>query len=82
MEIGVIEKEVPFPKANSIIRYPWLHMKKGDSVLIKPTNEGECICMLSCKVGSAARSYGQATGKEFKTLVSPHEGGVRVWRIN
>jgi hypothetical protein len=55
-------------------------MEVGDSVLIK-ADKGQRLYRLKQKVGSAARYYGEKTGKRFQALLDHDNDGVRVWRI-
>jgi len=80
MEVGKIEKNVPFPEVHSKFRFPWPEMEVGDSVLIC-TGEKEKVDMLKRKVKGSARYYGVKTGKKFRSLVNRDEIGVRVWRV-
>ena len=71
---------VPIQIVHSKVKYPWLDMEAGDSVLILADKE-EKLYNLKRKVGPAARYYGEKTRKKFKTLMIREENGVRVWRI-
>ncbi len=80
MKIGMIEKDVQIPIVHSKNKYLWDEMEVNDSVLFE-ADDGESLFKLKCRVGPAARHYGQQTGKGFKTLLMREENGVRVWRI-
>ncbi len=80
MEVGKIEKDVPFPEVHSKFAFPWHEMEVGDSVLIK-AGKTEDINALKLKIKGSARYYGKKTGKKFKSLIDHNANGVRVWRL-
>ena len=80
MIVNEIQKDVKIPVVHSKYKYPWDQMEINDSVFFKAEKD-ETLNNLKRTVGPAARYYGDVTGKKFKTLVMPEDGGIRVWRI-
>ena len=62
------------------IKYPWPHMKVGDSVFIQ-AEDGELLYKLKRNVWTSSHHHGKRTGKKFSIRVDQANNGVRVWRI-